>query len=309
MRARVFDPISRFIGEFAEIHFPRVRGKSEHVDISAGAKNTILCAGKDHRADFRVFKADALERVVEFDVHSEVVGIQLQFVTWPDSAVFGHVHGQRGDRAVEGEAPMFVARRIDLKFERFQNFSQVVHRLVAPRHGSKITLGDDAGHVLFRLRLDPDGVTVGQKKIIGFLFRDYAAADGKYGGPWLLQDALEGPLLDGPVSGLAIQRKNFRERYPRFFFNLVVQFDKRNVGILSEPRSQRRFSRAAQTDQCDALAPQIFVRAKFAREPSYNFFEAMSRNPLEETPDGLFLGLFFHAGREQFSKGNVQAFG
>src|SRR5882724_2594606 len=35
----------------------------------------------------------------------------------------------------------------------------------------------------------------------------------------------------------------------------------------------------------------------------------MSRNPLEETPDGLFLGLLFHAGRKQFRQGNVQGFG
>src|SRR5438034_6646941 len=60
-RSRIFDSNPRFIGEFAEIHFPRVRGKSQHVDVGPGAKNAILRAGQDHGVDLWVFEPDALQ--------------------------------------------------------------------------------------------------------------------------------------------------------------------------------------------------------------------------------------------------------
>ena len=110
--AGVFDSVARFIGEFAEVYFPRVRAEAEHINVCAGAEDAIFCAGDDDGADFGMLEADALERVVEFDVYAKIVGVELEFVAGAQAAVFGDVHGERGDGRLEGEAPVFVARRI-----------------------------------------------------------------------------------------------------------------------------------------------------------------------------------------------------
>ncbi|KAG1223330.1 hypothetical protein G6F68_020372 [Rhizopus microsporus] len=55
-----------------------------------------------------MFEADALQGVMQFDVHAQVVGVQLQLVAGAQAAVFRHIHGQRGDRAVERQAPVAV---------------------------------------------------------------------------------------------------------------------------------------------------------------------------------------------------------
>jgi hypothetical protein len=53
-----------------------------------------------------------MQGVMQFDVHPQVVGIQLELVARTQAAVLGDVHGQRGDRAVEGQAPMAVLPRV-----------------------------------------------------------------------------------------------------------------------------------------------------------------------------------------------------
>ena len=55
---------------------------------------------------------DALQRVVQLDVDAEIVAVELELVPGLDATVFGHVHRQRGDRAVEAELPVAVLRRI-----------------------------------------------------------------------------------------------------------------------------------------------------------------------------------------------------
>src|ERR1700733_2858096 len=86
--------------------------EAEHVNVCARAEDAIFRAGDDDAANFGMLEADALQRVVEFDVHAEIVGVKFKFVTGAQAAVFGDVHGERGDRRVESEAPMFVARRV-----------------------------------------------------------------------------------------------------------------------------------------------------------------------------------------------------
>jgi len=115
--AGVFDAIARFVGEFAEIDFPGVRGKAEHVNVGAGTEDAVLGAGDDHRADFRMLEADALECIMQLDIDAEIVGVELEFISRPDTAVFRHVHGERGDGAVESKAPMLVAGGIGLEID------------------------------------------------------------------------------------------------------------------------------------------------------------------------------------------------
>src|SRR2546422_3832893 len=118
MRARVFDAIPRFIREFAKIHFPRVRGQPEHINVGPRTKNAVLRASDDDRTNLRMFKSNALKRIMQLDIHAEIVGIQFQFVSRADSTVFGDIHRQRGYSSVKRETPMIVSRRIVLKVNR-----------------------------------------------------------------------------------------------------------------------------------------------------------------------------------------------
>src|SRR5712692_11191240 len=85
--AGVFDAVARFVGKFAEVDFPGVRRKPKHIDVGAGTEHAILGAGDDDGADSRMFKADALERIMQLDIDAEVVGVELEFVSGPDAAV------------------------------------------------------------------------------------------------------------------------------------------------------------------------------------------------------------------------------
>ncbi|MNT46965.1 hypothetical protein D3C72_1836410 [compost metagenome] len=110
MAAGVFDAVAGFIGELAEVHLPGMGGQAQHEDIGAGTEDAVFHAGDDHAAHFGMLEADALQGVVQFDVHAQVVGIQLQLVAGTQAAVFGHIHGQGGDRTVECQAPVAVLR-------------------------------------------------------------------------------------------------------------------------------------------------------------------------------------------------------
>src|SRR5690606_32792522 len=98
----VFDAITRFVGELAEVDLPGVRGQAQHENIAAGTENPIFQTRDDNTAHLRVLEAYALQRVVQFYVDTEVVGIELELVAGTDALVFGDVHGEGGDGAVHG---------------------------------------------------------------------------------------------------------------------------------------------------------------------------------------------------------------
>ena len=75
---------------------------AQHVDVGAGAKHSFFRAGEDDAGDFGMLETDALQNVVQFDVHAEVVGVEFEFVARAQAAVFVHVHGESGDAAVDG---------------------------------------------------------------------------------------------------------------------------------------------------------------------------------------------------------------
>ncbi|MNL46933.1 hypothetical protein D3C87_1696850 [compost metagenome] len=85
-----------------------MRRQAQHEDVGARTEDAVFHAGDDHAFHFGVFEADALQGVVQFDVHAQVVGIQLELVARAQAAVFGDIHGQGGDGAVERQAPMAV---------------------------------------------------------------------------------------------------------------------------------------------------------------------------------------------------------
>jgi hypothetical protein len=64
-----------------------------------------------------VLEAEALDRVVELDVHAQVVGVELQLVAGDQATLLVHVHGEGGKRAVGGKSPMTVPVRGSLEFD------------------------------------------------------------------------------------------------------------------------------------------------------------------------------------------------
>ncbi len=75
--AGIFHAIAGFVGKFAEIYFPGVRRAGQHINVCTCAKHSFFGTGNDHTGNFRMFESDSLQRVVQFDVHAKVVGIQL----------------------------------------------------------------------------------------------------------------------------------------------------------------------------------------------------------------------------------------
>ncbi len=112
--AGVFDAVAGFVGELAEVHFPAVGGHAQHEDVGTGTKHAVFQAGHHHRAHFWVLKTDALQSVVQFDVHAEVIAVELEFVTRADASVFVDVDRQGGDLAIKGQVDVLVLGRVGL---------------------------------------------------------------------------------------------------------------------------------------------------------------------------------------------------
>ena len=83
---------------------------AQHADVGAGAEHALLAGGDHHGSHFRMLEAEALDRVVELDVHAQIVGVQLELVPRPEAAALVDVHRQRRHRPVEGELPVPVPR-------------------------------------------------------------------------------------------------------------------------------------------------------------------------------------------------------
>ncbi len=49
-----------------------------------------------------MLEADPIQRVVQFDVDAEIVGVELQPVAGIEPALFGDIEGQSGDRPRAG---------------------------------------------------------------------------------------------------------------------------------------------------------------------------------------------------------------
>ncbi len=117
----VFQSVARLVGEFAEVHLPGVAADAQHENVGAGAEHLLLGAGHDHGAHFRVFKANALNSVVQLDVDTEVVAVELELVARTQAGVFVKIRLQRGDSAIELKLPVFVLGRGGLVFDTAGN--------------------------------------------------------------------------------------------------------------------------------------------------------------------------------------------
>src|ERR1700719_885838 len=116
MSARIFDTVSRLVGELAEVHFPGMARKAQHIYVGAGTENPWLDARDDDSPNFRMLETNPLQSVVQFDIDAQIIRIQLELVPRTDSAVLLHAHRKRGAAAFNRYAPMSImlGRRLEI---------------------------------------------------------------------------------------------------------------------------------------------------------------------------------------------------
>ena len=81
---------------------------AQHVDICARTKDARFETGNDDCPDLWVLETKPLNRICEFDIDAEIVGVELQFIALTERHVFLNIHCQRRDRASHVEFPVFV---------------------------------------------------------------------------------------------------------------------------------------------------------------------------------------------------------
>ena len=64
-----------------------------------------------------MLETQPLHRIGQLDVDAEIIGIQLELITFEQSAVLVDIHGQRRDLSINRKLPVPVARRIGLKID------------------------------------------------------------------------------------------------------------------------------------------------------------------------------------------------
>src|SRR6185369_602547 len=102
---------------------------AQHEDVRARAEDAFLQARDDDRMDFRVFEAQALNRIGELDIDAEVVRIQLEPVVGGNAAVLLDIHGEDRDRAVEIKFPVMITIRRGLKCDPRVGRNSSVHHV------------------------------------------------------------------------------------------------------------------------------------------------------------------------------------
>src|SRR5690349_6789201 len=110
---------------------------SQHVDVCARAKYPALGAGDDNCPHLGMLKANPLQRIVQLDIDTEIIGIQLQLVPRTNPAVFLCVHHEGCHFAIKLQLPVLVPRRIGLVVHhlgsRLSGQSRLHKHLLTPR--------------------------------------------------------------------------------------------------------------------------------------------------------------------------------
>ena len=109
--------VSRFIGEFAEIHLVGMFSARQHPDIGAGAEDALFPRRKNDDTHLRMFKTHSLDDVGKFDVDAEIIGVEFQFVSVEQPTRLVNIHHHAGHVAFIGHAPVTIARRLGLEFD------------------------------------------------------------------------------------------------------------------------------------------------------------------------------------------------
>ena len=107
--ARVLDRAAGLVGELAEGDLVRVGRRTQHADVRSRAEHPLLRGADDHRRHLGMLEAQALHRIGELDVDSEVVGVELERVARVEAARLVDVEQQGGDAALDAQAPVAVS--------------------------------------------------------------------------------------------------------------------------------------------------------------------------------------------------------
>ena len=115
----VLETVSGFIGELAEVHFVGVARACQHADVRAGAEDARLGRAQNDGLDARMLEAKTRDRVGEFDVDAEIVGIEFELIAFEEAAVLVHIERESRDVGVDRQLPMPIARGIGLEVYAF----------------------------------------------------------------------------------------------------------------------------------------------------------------------------------------------
>src|SRR5712691_4183117 len=159
---------------------------------------------------------------------------------------------------------------------------QILHRLVVPGHRTGVALRDHARHMLLGLGLEPHREAGREQEFVGSGFRDDAAARGDHGTLVFFEHPFEAAPLVAPVAGLPVEQKNLREAGAGLALDLTVELDKGRAQRAGELRTERRFARAAQSDESDPFHALIARAAVIARKLRTHGGERLPRQALKE---------------------------
>ena len=84
---------------------------TKHADIGTGTKHLRVIGTEDDTADFGMFKPQTLDRVIQLDIDTEIVGVQFQLIAGLQRRVFGDCHRQTRDITVYRQIPVLVLIR------------------------------------------------------------------------------------------------------------------------------------------------------------------------------------------------------
>jgi hypothetical protein len=123
----VLDAVAGLVGELAEVDLVVVRRPGQHLDVRPRAEDLVDAAGQDDRVHLGVLEPEPLDRVGQLDVDRQVVGVELELVVVPQTALGIDRHGQGGYRAVDGQPPVPVALRRGLELHGRNGRHPIAH--------------------------------------------------------------------------------------------------------------------------------------------------------------------------------------
>ncbi len=117
--ARRFEGVPGLVGELAEIHLVGVGGPAQHADIGAGAEDIVLAAPHDDGAHLRMLETHPLDDVRQLDIHTEIIGIELELIALEQAAILVDIHEERRHIAVILDTPVAVLVRRRAEIDHF----------------------------------------------------------------------------------------------------------------------------------------------------------------------------------------------
>ncbi len=92
MGGGIFDGAACLICKLTKVDFKGMRRCSEHINVGARAEDPRLEAGDHDRLNCRMLEAQALNCIRQFNIDSQIVGIEFELVPLGDCDVFLYVH-------------------------------------------------------------------------------------------------------------------------------------------------------------------------------------------------------------------------